>query len=189
MNLSKNNLFFTVISIIFIFSFFYQYFDKNKLIFKLNSLSSNNERLTLYYETKNNAEGRNIWEITNISKDLLHVLENKHKISSDFLMVIIDTVNCYACLEYHIKKLSMIKKYTSPIMVFTNNYDVLFHDVSKIIITDNHSHNYIVNSFPKKFIIAMVNINGKIIYGDFPSPYNIEESSAFYEVLSRYLKK
>jgi len=189
MNLSKNNIVWSVLSLFFISFSFYQYYDKNKLIFKLNNLNSKLGHLTQYYEARKNIEGKNIWEITNIAKDLLFELENKHKISSDFLMVIIDTVNCYACLEYHIKRLSMIKKYTTPIMVFTNNYDVLFHDVSKIIITDNHSNNYIVNSFPKKFIIAMVNIDGKIIYGDFPSPYNIEESSSFYEVLSRYLKK
>jgi len=58
MNLSKNNIVWSVLSLFFISFSFYQYYDKNKLIFKLNNLNSKLGHLTQYYEARKNIEAK-----------------------------------------------------------------------------------------------------------------------------------
>lgn len=186
MKLLKNKILVIASFLILISSLLIIYIDRNKVISDNIDLEQKISNDNDYAKNKYLVEGRKIWEITYLTKgEFANIIKNE-KISDNFILVFIDTAQCGACLENAVEKLTELRKNNFKIIGCTHNYNVFLKDAISTSISDTNRTNFIKNSLSRKFIVAYVDLNGRIIYADFPSPKNYIQSSIFYDIVKRY---
>ncbi|KAF0146852.1 MAG: hypothetical protein FD143_3207 [Ignavibacteria bacterium] len=171
----------TISSTIFIFA--KNYYQKIN-----NELETKILRDANYTKDKYLIEGKYIWEITNLNKDEVNYIIKKKSPSRYLLFVIIDSVQCFSCLEFHDERLNEISKFPTRIIGLSDRYKQFFKTTIDFNAINSSRKLFINKTIEKKFIISIVDEMGRIIYVDFPSPYRYSESRAFYGIVKRYLE-
>ena len=186
MKLLKNKIivylvFFLLVSIILVILL-----NRNNVVLDNISLEKNLGNFTNYESNVDMTEGKKIWDITNLTKDSFAKLVKDKNIYGDFIMVFIDSVECEACLNFAIENLLQLKDKDIKIVGYTHSYNYFIKKAVNFITKDTSTINFIKNYFPKKFIVAFVDVQGRIIYVDFPTPSTIIQSKTFYYVIRKY---
>lgn len=185
MKFQKNKILILIVSCICLSFILFLFFEKNKLITESVNAEKTISNYEDYYKNKYLLEGKRVWDVMNLTKDDFSFIVNSHRISNNFIMILIDSVQCLSCLKHHIDKLKELRENNFTIVGISDNYDSFFKDINKIIIVNNSKGRFIKDYLPS-FIVCFINLEGRIVYADFPSPNNYSQSNAFYEIIKRY---
>lgn len=188
MKLLKNKILVITSFLILISVMLMIYVDRNNVLSDNIGLEHKISNNYDYDENEYLVQGRKIWDITYLTKDDFNDVIKEEKIVNNFIMVFIDTAQCGACLENAIGKLTELRKNNFMVVGCTHNYNIFLKSAVDISVTDTSRPIFIKSSINIKFIVAYVDIKGRIIYADFPSPKNYIQSNVFYDIVKRYIE-
>lgn len=166
----------------------YLKFENNKLINQCSSFEQELKKIYLRDSLNTLFHGMYIWEISNIEKKEFNEFIIANKLETKYnLLVIIDSISCLKCYDFHAKNWALQSNKT-PIIIFTQNlFKMVQSDLKyKNIYQFKMSGNITFNNQKFHFIIFLLNSDGRVIYYDIAEPNKLQLSKRFYNVLRHY---
>lgn len=158
-----------------------------------NLLISQNEQLLNkmnYYESYFNLhqefEGKFIYEIYDIDKNIFEDFLDKNNIAEDFILLKVDSLDCMSCLDFNIQKIKLLNRNKSFIVVVHSAlYQTMIKSELKeaIIFQELMKPNEFLPS--KRVVVFLLNFEGKIINFDISDSYGFDLTNYFYHILNR----
>lgn len=128
-------------------------------------------------------EGQPVSRFMNLKLNEYKKFKNLNNLINEYLLIIIDTIDCFSCFEFHLKKINSI-------------------DIKKVIYSPKYNHmilsklsNKNINKTIKDYsvsisegiFVALISSEGKIIYADAADKTNYDKSKVFYEIVGNYI--
>ncbi len=152
--------------------------DQNNFIdIKVTSLEKK-----LKYEL--NFEGKSLAQVLNLEPRFNEFLKDKIDSIGPYFFIYIDSIKCYGCFNFHMKKL---KKINIPKIIFSNvDHNLISTSLSGKV----HFINDIKNQLNvDNIMIALVSNEGIINCVDIADKNNYAKSNTFYKICSNFINR
>jgi hypothetical protein len=152
------------------------YIDKNEM---QNEIVYYN-RLESYFTSKLNIEGHHIWETGVLTKTDFYKLSKEIKFPK--LIFWYDSLGCSRCYTDQVRNIKNKIGVMNTLIIYNGKYTFLKLDLRNCLFVNASKGN-------KKFsdFLALVDTNGRIIFGDFPEYGLAKFNGMFYNLVRLYM--
>lgn len=138
-------------------------------------------RLSEYINSKNEIEGKYIWELGKISKEEFNNYAKNRSNNKPTIFFIYEKEGCSSCYRLNVIKLNEEKVRENVVVIDIGEYKYLRNDFrfAEFIESNNTESKY-------KQLVLLVDKEGRIILSDNYELQQVELSKKFYEVVQKY---